>query len=127
MADLIDRIELMRQIAEFGREIPKDQVMEVIARVPTAESTENEARLLKLKGALNVAADAVNDAVRVIETIEALPSADRQKGEWNVLGEWVSRNGCYGVAYCSECNYELRGNNTNFCPNCGADMRGEDE
>jgi len=39
----------------------------------------------------------------------------------------VSRKGCYGVAYCSECNYELRVNNTNFCPNCGADMRGEDE
>ena len=32
MADLIDRIELMRQIAEFGREIPKDQVIGVIAR-----------------------------------------------------------------------------------------------
>lgn len=54
--------------------------------------------------------------------IEALK--DRPKGEWIVLGEWVSRSGCYGVAYCSECNYELRGNNTNFCPNCGAEMEG---
>jgi hypothetical protein len=32
MTDLIDRIELMRQIAEYGREIPKDQVIGVIAR-----------------------------------------------------------------------------------------------
>ena len=42
MADLIDRIELMRQIAEFGREIPKDQVMEVIARVPTTDRPKGE-------------------------------------------------------------------------------------
>ncbi len=37
MADLIDRIELMRQIAEFGREIPKDQVIGVIARQEAVE------------------------------------------------------------------------------------------
>lgn len=85
MSDLIDRIELMRQIAEFGREIPKDQVMEVIARM---EDVEVE---------------------------------DRPKGEW------VNKEGVYGAAYCSKCDYELRINNTNFCPNCGADMRGEDE
>ena len=33
MADLIDRIELMRQIADFGREIPKEQVMAVLASI----------------------------------------------------------------------------------------------
>ena len=42
MADLIDRIELMRQIADFGREIPKDQVMEVIARMPTTDRPIDE-------------------------------------------------------------------------------------
>lgn len=42
-------------------------------------------------------------------------------------GKWVNKEGVYGAVYCSECNYELRVNNTNFCPNCGADMRGEDE
>ena len=38
-------------------------------------------------------------------------------------GEWVLKDGIYGVAYCSECDYELHTNNTNYCPNCGADMR----
>jgi rubrerythrin len=37
MTDLIDRIELMRQIAEYGREIPKDQVIGVIARMEAVE------------------------------------------------------------------------------------------
>ena len=50
-----------------------------------------------------------------------LPSAGRPKGEW------VNEEGVYGAAYCSECNYELRVNNTNFCPNCGADMRGGED
>ena len=39
MAELIDKMKLLRQIAEFGREIPKDQVMSVIARIP-AESSD---------------------------------------------------------------------------------------
>ena len=29
--------------------------------------------------------------------------------------------------YCSLCDYELHTNDTNFCPNCGADMRGEQD
>lgn len=40
MSDLIDRIELMRQIVEFGREIPKDQVIGVIARQEAVEVEE---------------------------------------------------------------------------------------
>lgn len=43
----------------------------------------------------------------------------RLQGEWIdiALTEWK----------CSNCNYQVnRWNNTNFCPNCGADMRGED-
>ena len=58
-------------------------------------------------------------ADQVVEMLKRVPSC-RHKGEW------VSRSGCYGVAYCSECNYELRGNNTNFCPNCGSDNRETD-
>ena len=90
MADLIDRIELMRQIADFGREIPKDQVMEVIARM------------------------------------EDVKVEDRPKGKWV--------NDVHDIPRCSECGYIPEFNNhiddyyySDFCPNCGADMRGEDE
>jgi hypothetical protein len=38
-------------------------------------------------------------------------------------GHWVTKPNVFGVAYCSECDFELRIDNTNFCPNCGADMR----
>lgn len=41
-------------------------------------------------------------------------------------GHWISKPNIYGVVYCSECDYELHTNNTNFCANCGAKMEGED-
>lgn len=47
-----------------------------------------------------------------------IENAVRQQGEW--VDEGV--NGWK----CNRCGYGVeRYNNTNFCPNCGADMRGE--
>lgn len=42
-------------------------------------------------------------------------------------GRWTRKHNVHGVAYCSKCDYELHTNNTNFCPNCGADMREEEQ
>lgn len=49
----------------------------------------------------------------------------RPKGEWDV--------NCQGIVFCSKCkkvinhNYDIdyMESHFNFCPNCGADMRGE--
>ena len=89
-----DKLELMRRFEPFGREIPKDQVMSVIARVPTT---------------------------------------DRPKGKWIVSIIGGSRSDMIGdcIVACSQCGEEklLRSGREkwNFCSNCGADMRGEDE
>ena len=37
-------------------------------------------------------------------------------------GHWITRPHIYGVSFCSECGFELRVNNTNYCPNCGIRM-----
>ena len=42
-------------------------------------------------------------------------------------GHWINKKGVYGVVYCSECDYELHTNNTNYCANCGAKMEGENK
>jgi len=55
----------------------------------------------------------------VITTVREIPSAEPERKK----GEWLLKPNIYGVAYCSGCDYELHTNNTNFCPNCGADMR----
>ena len=72
-----------------------------------------------------------------VTAIEAVPSVERPKGHWEskevlsnadgeVIEEWQS-------ARCSNCGryhttpYMYYFNKYNYCPNCGADMRGEQE
>ena len=58
-----------------------------------------------------------------IDLLERLPSAQPER----IRGRWIEKPHVHGVAYCSLCDYELHTNDTNFCPNCGADMRGEQD
>ena len=58
------------------------------------------------------------DTADVEVWVNALPSAQPERKR----GKWIHKPNVYGVAYCSECDFELHINNTNFCPNCGARM-----
>lgn len=40
-------------------------------------------------------------------------------------GRWVSKEGIYGVVYCSICDFELKIDNTPYCPHCGMKMVAE--
>lgn len=70
-----------------------------------------------------------------LEDIEEQYRKGLEKGlsEWETerpQGEWIYNsygNGC-GNWHCSECGVIIfmgKNANNNFCPNCGADMRGE--
>lgn len=68
------------------------------------------------------------DYDNAIIQIDALPSAEA------VHGEWIDIDNYYRMATCSHCHkvtmFEKWGEHTktyDFCPNCGTDMRGEDE
>ena len=54
-----------------------------------------------------------------MDDIRALPSATPQEPK---TGHWIAKPHVYGVTYCSECDFELKIDNTNYCPNCGAKM-----
>ena len=60
--------------------------------------------------------------------IEAIPSADRPQGEWINKHEWA--NGFY-ERECSICGAMkpilMHTAKVNFCPNCGAKMKGADD
>ena len=63
-------------------------------------------------------------------TIDNQPTADVRE---NVKGEWIKEVDTMGGYddytpinyYCSICGYLSMDGQTNYCPNCGADMRGE--
>lgn len=70
-----------------------------------------------------------DDGQKMMDRINALPSAEA------VQGEWIDIDNYYRIATCSQCHkvtmFEKWGEYTkpyDFCPNCGARMKGgEDE
>lgn len=59
---------------------------------------------------------ALSLGIKCVETLEQEPRK----------GKWISKPHVYGVTYCSECNFELKIDDTNYCPNCGAEMESEE-
>lgn len=54
--------------------------------------------------------------------LDCAPTADVRK---NVRGEWLHiSDGYCDVLKCSQCG-KTTDSQSNFCPNCGADMRGD--
>ncbi len=62
----------------------------------------------------------------VYKALEAVPSADRPSGEWK---RRLVDNGFNADWVCSECGYRVKTDfvDYNFCPYCGADMKGKDD
>lgn len=72
------------------------------------------------------------DANEAVKQLNDLPSADRPQGEWidkGWKGDWQfetdGRGNCWHEYECSECGFHNKGSKSNYCPNCGADMRAE--
>ena len=71
----------------------------------------------------------------MLTNLGKLPSADRPQGEWIRDMYWSRGAGMgeeYGFFYkCSLCEYEVENGYTrcsfNFCPHCGARMKGADD
>ena len=72
---------------------------------------------------------AVGDVRRdMIDRIKQLPSEQPER----IKGRWISADAIFGGEpfYCSECGENTRDTvmgkpRWNFCPNCGADMKGK--
>ena len=84
--------------------IYKEQLIKDINELPTASTYPGEMKMAIL---LNIVA---------APTIDAEPVRH---------GQWLTHEGVRGAAYCSVCCYELRTNNTNYCPHRGAKMDGD--
>lgn len=64
----------------------------------------------------------------MVDDINAIPSADVRE---NIHGTWEEWKGSryLGMPICSNCKigFSFNAKQYNFCPNCGADMRGESD
>lgn len=62
----------------------------------------------------------------VVEMIDHMPTIEERKtGKWKITYlDHVAAGERPGVLYCSCCK-QCIAYPTNYCPNCGADMRGE--
>jgi len=106
--------ELSTNLAEVGKDcISRQQAIDTLNKL--SESTY-------------VVNYGVVDCDDAINAIAALPSTEPKKGKWIKTARWGR------VYYCNQCrNYlDFNGVNagrgsTNFCPNCGADMREKGE
>ena len=60
------------------------------------------------------------------KTLESIPSAEPKQGEWIVHFDDLFPE--ESTEECSVCHAEqlINGNDDNFCPNCGARMKGAD-
>lgn len=77
---------------------------------------------IERKAALHAINEFFHDP-KVDAALYSVPAADVRpvvRGRWRWVGQdqW---NDCYECSQCGKMNTD----NSNFCPNCGADMRGE--
>lgn len=60
--------------------------------------------------------------------LDKLEQLERKTGKWIDTYPDIEPNPMFMYAICSECGCEQAiSNKLNFCPDCGADMRGEDD
>ena len=65
------------------------------------------------------------DITVILEGIKAADVRENVRGEWVKGGEQPYFRKHFDIVVCSKCN--KRGEHRwNFCPNCGADMRGDE-
>ena len=66
------------------------------------------------------------DEMLEYRAIEQLPSAERKNGRWVRIED---ENGDFLCWECSECGdrYVMPYHRASYCPNCGAEMRGEED
>ena len=87
----------------------------------TREEAVKELKVMKLWTGLKVKIEALDMAIEALQ--------ERPKGRWEyVVDDWwdVHRCTACGELWTLEAGTPQE-NNMNFCPNCGADMRGEEE
>ena len=144
MSDLIDRQQAIDALDKRFDSIPMEQTTEILMlrkdlrELPSAQqqrilyanmSDAEFEKWLYEHGICNpnihesIPCDAV--PLLIDNAISELPSAQHKKGKW--IEHNPHKWGLGIIFECSECGYEMDCEEPNYCPSCGADMRGESD
>lgn len=58
---------------------------------------------------------------RVKQWLDHIANLEQKKNKWQIV---FIKGETWGI--CSNCGFKQKAGELNFCPNCGADMRGND-
>ena len=113
--------------------VERDDVLKLLEQEPCEDCVSRE-EVLKIYDEWFATCNIADRKASPKAKINALPPATPIRPR---KGEWCKQNDDYYDWYeCSECGYGSEGEmqysseydvRTNFCPNCGADMRGDEE
>lgn len=127
--DLISRsaleAEFRRRADTFDKELGGDlfHISEIVMVIDNAPTVELEP-FCKVTLDEDKLREIVDELRQEIIDGEIVLTEKKKTGHWN-----YARFGNQTLVKCSECEEEFLGNDVsdyNFCPNCGADMRGKE-
>jgi hypothetical protein len=126
MKDLIDRQEAIRAFDDAGF-CTHGYIVDVLKGLPSAQPIYTDEEIQKMQ---DLESAEIEKAYQIgYEEGKKDAQQERPKGKWNVTDAYPHN------VYCSECHKRFAQTHwavwedgslpRNFCPNCGADMRGE--
>lgn len=136
MSDLISRADAIAYIdriinSGLGRNKSLDYIHKYISLLPSADAVSREDYHNLL-----MASNDIDRALRQYQAKDENPSAeaDRPTGEWKGYNadnpDWLRKDGTPIFLVCDKCHDMVLNNsstNWNYCPNCGARMKGADD
>ena len=129
MSDLIDRAAAIEALEEkyfsfgiFREQRAASQCIDVIKNLPSAQPEIDE-----LQKEVDYWHEKCTSYEQTIVRLTESAQPERKKGKWIYTKKRLIRGGYVDASECSVCNKRIMPHlKPNFCPNCGAEMEGEE-
>lgn len=126
MGDLIKRSDAISIVhSAIEAEIPFAIVADLIKGLPSADAEPKRVLQGYNKGANTIQTIRHEELTQIANIRKAVASADAVQGEWQKVEEQPYFRKHYDTVCCSVCR-KKGDRKWNFCPNCGARMKGGD-